>query len=468
MSLPHRSVATIDNVEFVNLQPSDVSPLVQKCQIKVFYVGKNRNGSYISKEVATDMAKTIRTCPIVGYYIDSKQDFSGHGEKITIDDEGVHFGCQTFPYGFVAPDAEVWFQKFTEQDDFGNSVEREYLMTTGYLWTSQYPQVQKVFDDGGKPQSMELDNSSLEGHWARDNKEGMEFFIINDAIVSKLCILGDDVEPCFEGASVTAPQTSRTFTKIDNNFKKTLFDMIKELEFALQGGNTVNELENTVQTEEGITPEVQPEETFSEQVQDKPVENTTFENEDHLEEETSIESDFEKKKDDEEEAPAEDKEDEDGEESEAPAAEEDEDDKDKKPQSKNSLHSDEEYAALETKYNELQTKFNALTEENAELMKFKNAVEDAQKDELIAKFYMLSDEDKADVVANKRTYSLDQIEEKLAVICFRKKVNFDLETSSENENSQEAEKVITTFNYDNVNDTTSDWVKAVEETQKRL
>ena len=81
---------------------------------------------------------------------------------------------------------------------------------------------------------------------------------------------------------------------------------------------------------------------------------------------------------------------------------------------------------------------------------------------------MLSDEDKADVVANKRTYSLDQIEEKLAVICFRKKVNFDLETSSENENSQEAEKVITTFNYNDVNDTTSDWVKAVEETQRRL
>lgn len=458
MSLPHRSVATIDNVEFVNLQPSDVSPLVQKCQIKVFYVGKNRNGSYISKEVATDMAKTIRTCPIVGYYVDSKQDFSGHGEKITIDDQGVHFDCQTFPYGFVAPDAEVWFQKFTEQDDFGNDVEREYLMTTGYLWTSQYPEVQKVFDDNGKPQSMELDNSSLEGHWARDNKDGMEFFIINDAIVSKLCILGDDVEPCFEGASVTAPQTSRTFTKIDNNFKKTLFDMIKELEFALQGGNTVNELENTVQTEEGITPEVQPEETFTEE-QDNTVENATFENEEQIEEETSIESDFEKKDDEEEAADEED--------SEEPAAEEDEDDKDKKPQSKNSLHSDEEYAALETKFNELQTKFNALTEENEKLIAFKNTVEDAQKDELIAKFYMLSDEDKADVIANKRTYSLDQIEEKLAVICFRKKVNFDLETSSKNEDSQETENVVT-FSYNDVNDTTSDWVKAVEETQKRL
>ena len=459
MSLPHRSVATIDNVEFVNLQPSDISPLVQKCQIKVFYVGKNRNGSYISKEVATDMAKTIRTCPIVGYYVDSKQDFSGHGEKITID-EGVHFDCQTFPYGFVAPDAEVWFQKFNEQDDFGNNVEREYLMTTGYLWTSQYPEVQKVFDDDGKPQSMELDNSSLEGHWARDNKDGMEFFIINDAIVSKLCILGDDVEPCFEGASVTAPQTSRTFTKIDNDFKKTLFDMIKELEFALQGGNTVNELENTVQTEEGITPEVQPEETFTE-AQDNIVENATFENEEQTEEETSIESDFEKKDDEEDTA------EEDSEEPAAEEDEEDEDDEDKKPQSKNSLHSDEEYAALETKFNELQTKFNALTEENEKLVAFKNTVEDAQKDELIAKFYMLSDEDKADVIANKRTYSLDQIEEKLAVICFRKKVNFDLETSSKNEDSQETENVVT-FNYNDMNDTTSDWVKAVEETQKRL
>lgn len=81
---------------------------------------------------------------------------------------------------------------------------------------------------------------------------------------------------------------------------------------------------------------------------------------------------------------------------------------------------------------------------------------------------MLSDEDKANVIANKRTYSLDQIEEKLAVICFRKKVNFDLETSSKNEDSQETENVVTTFNYNDINDTTSDWVKAVEETQKRL
>ena len=37
---------------------------------------------------------------------------------------------------------------------------------------------------------------------------------------------------------------------------------------------------------------------------------------------------------------------------------------------------------------------------------------------------MLSDSDKADVIANKSKYSLDEIEAKLSVICVRKKVNF--------------------------------------------
>ena len=67
-------------------------------------------------------------------------------------------------------DAQVWFKDFDETDDFGNQVTRTYLMTTGYLWTGQYPEAQQVFDDGGKPHSMELDDSSLNGHWAEDYK----------------------------------------------------------------------------------------------------------------------------------------------------------------------------------------------------------------------------------------------------------------------------------------------------------
>ena len=68
MALPHKSVATIDNIEFVNLSPLDISPLMSKCEIKVFYLGKNRNGSFINKETALEMARTLRGAPIVGYY----------------------------------------------------------------------------------------------------------------------------------------------------------------------------------------------------------------------------------------------------------------------------------------------------------------------------------------------------------------------------------------------------------------
>jgi hypothetical protein len=37
---------------------------------------------------------------------------------------------------------------------------------------------------------------------------------------------------------------------------------------------------------------------------------------------------------------------------------------------------------------------------------------------------MLSEDDKADVIANKATYSLEEIEAKLAVVAFRNKVSF--------------------------------------------
>lgn len=84
---------------------------------------------------------------------------------------------------------------------------------------------------------MELDDETLKGHWSENIKTGMDFFIINDAIFSKLCILGDDVEPCFEGASVKAPEVSTSFSFVDKEFKNSLYNMMQELKFALlQGG----------------------------------------------------------------------------------------------------------------------------------------------------------------------------------------------------------------------------------------
>lgn len=463
----HQSIATIDSPEFINLQPLEINPLMSSCEIKVLYLGENRNHSYITKDVATEMAKTLRGAPIVGYYKEEKDDFADHGERMIFDDEGIKFECLTRPYGFVAPDAKVWFQKFDDVDEFGNITTREYLMTTGYLWTGQYEECKSVVE-GGKPQSMELDEESLEGHWSTNSKTGMDFFIINDAIFSKLCILGEDVEPCFEGSSITAPEVSKTFTKMDNEFKATLYTMMQDLKFALEGGQKMDiEKAETMATEVQEPEVVETELTVEEPVVETSEDNNTAveengpivteaenaeemdnenksvlaENDNSIEVESNQET-FAKKDDEENDNKDEDQSD---------ASDEDKKDDDEEDKKDYALL----YSELQTAYSDLETKYQALVE-------FKNEIDNEKKDALINSFYMLSDEDKADVISNKANYSLDEIESKLSVICVRKRVNFDLEDTSKKE---EVVENVTTYNMNDVEPTTPAWIAALKNTR---
>ena len=76
---------------------------------------------------------------------------------------------------------------------------------------------------------------------------------------------------------------------------------------------------------------------------------------------------------------------------------------------------------------------------------------------------MLSDEDKKDVVANIDTYSLEDIESKLSVICVRNKVSFALE-----EENKKEEGFTFSLNGGQEPDAIPAWVKAVKETAKSL
>ena len=442
----HQSIATIDSPEFINLEPLDINPLMSKCEIKVFYLGENRNHSYITKDVATEMAKTLRGAPIVGYYKDSKEDFADHGEKVTFDDEGIHFECMTRPYGFVAPDAKVWFQKFDDYDDFGNSVTREYLMTTGYLWTGQYEECKSVVEGDGKPHSMELDEETLDGRWSENIKTGMDFFIINDAIISKLCVLGDDVEPCFEGSSVTAPKVSASFN-LDDGFKQTLFTMMQDLKAALEGGNKMSLDENTVVTPEAdVTPNT--EDTFTEGTDnvDNIVQNDATENQENIE--TPVTEDFSKKEEDEEKKTKCQKEEEEDNSSDDKKDEEDEDKK--------------KFSALSAEHEALKAQFSELQKDYQALIAFKNEVESAKKDEMIKSFYMLSDEDKKEVVDNKDKFTLEEIESKLSVI-FTKKSLAEMSIKTE---SDAEEKPTVTFGLDDASiDSVPAWISAVRNTK---
>ena len=444
----HQSVATLDNPEFINLEPLDISPMISKCEIKVMYLGKNRNRTMMTKDVAADMAKTLRGNPIVGCYKDDVGDFRDHGEKITIDADGIHFNVETQPYGFVAPDAKVWFQKFVDTNDFGEEIEREYLMTEGYLWTGQYEECQSVIDEG-KSHSMEIDEKTVEGKWDYSASDDMEYFIISDGMFSKLCILGDDIEPCFEGASITAPNISAKFSKKENNNEnviKTLYSMMSQLTYALKGGEEMaNENEKTVTTEEPVVQE-------STEVENPVVEEPTVTDPEPIVETPT--SEFKKEDEDKSEKSNTDKKED------STTDDNSKDSTDNKEDSKDDKDKKTDYAV---QYAELSSKFDKLQSEYEVLLKYQKGIENEKKMQMIESFYMLSDEDKKEVTENIDKYSLDDIEKELSVICVRKKVNFSLDEEPTKKNDNPA----VTYSLDDSNnsDNVPAWVAAVKRTR---
>lgn len=412
--LRNTSVATIAAPEFVNLAEDALNPGISKADVKVLYLGENRNGSFINKETAMKMSETLRACPIVGAYRKDIDDFGDHGEIIHIENGEITFDCATVPYGFVAPDAKVWFKEFTDYDEFGNTVNREYLMTTAYLWTGQYPEIERCVKEG-MGQSMELDGKSIDGHWAENSESGIEFFIINDASFTKLCVLGDGVEPCFEGASVEAPNISDKFSK--EGFTTTLYNMMNELKFALaENANAENaNAENAEKTDES---ESVVEETtdFAEKAEEVEEIADSAEKAEEFTESTETVEAVEENLDQESDFSANTEEEKESEE----VVENSEESTDNEFAEK-----DAEIETLKSEIASLQEKYSLLETEVEELRSYKASRISADKDALINKYNMLSDNDKAEIVANKDSYSYEEIESKLALLYVKKNVDFD-------------------------------------------
>lgn len=503
----HTSVKLDTPCEFLNITP--INPLISKCQIKVCYVGDdpNRNKSIITKEVATKMANSLPGSPIVGFFSESSGDFEEHNREFKISNGQLKFKDTTKPYGFVDLGAKIWFQKFM---DDGKDV-HEYLMTEGYLWTGQYPECQRIVSNKGNNQSMELDEKTLNATWSKDSKGNPEFFIINEAIISKLCILGEEFEPCFEGSTITAPKIQFSF---EDGFKEQLFSMMRELKdlmneggekvftrYAVEVGDTLwtalySHVEENYSIEGVYEDDAQKfavlkaddkfyrlnfsiseegETTFADVVE---MESYTPDEEPQFSEE-AVQAYKKKKKDDEEEEEKEDKSDEEKTEKTDNSSEEDndseddeeDDEKKKKKKSKYTLEEIPEYVELSAQFSALQTSFDQLTEEKAalesqiaELVQFKNAAERKEKEEMIASFYMLSDEDKADVITNIDTYSVDDIEAKLSIICVRNKVSFDLDENTKSNSNP----TVYNLNGDDNDATVPAWVQSLRETAKTM
>lgn len=492
----HTSIKLDTPVEFINITP--LNPLISKCQIKVCYVGDepNRNRSIITKDVARQMANSLPGCPIVGFYNEEKGDFEEHNRIIDISNGKFEIKDTTRPYGFVDLNAKVWFQKFL--DDGMN--EHEYMMTEGWLWTGQYPECKRILQNGNN-QSMELDEETINAHWSKDGNGEPKFFIINEAIISKLCTLGENNEPCFEGASIGAPVIQFAFA---DGFKEQVFSMMNELKELLnKGGEKVftryaveigdalwtalySHVEGTYGIESVCEDEGQ--KLFAVLTADEKYYRLDFSVaedgsvvfaaeaqllEDYTPaEEPQFDADavaaYAKSKNDE---GGEDKCPKCGKPKSECECDDDDDDtdddddkkKDKGKKEKYNLEEIQEYVELSDKYSALETDYanaqatiTSLQTQLNELTTFKKGIEKAEKEKMIASFYMLSDEDKADVVANIDNYSLEDIEAKLSILCVRNKVSFNLD-----DNKNDGKDPMTFSLNGGMADEAPAWVKAL-------
>jgi hypothetical protein len=180
-----------------------------KARCRVFYKGANRNGTYITDEFAEELISTFKYIPVKG--IHDGEDFTDHG---TSRSEGQIYG--------IVPETNN-FAWEPHVDDDGE--ERIYACTDVLLFTALYPEANDIVS---KSQSMELYEPSLMYHMAI--VQGQKYVVFDHGRFLGLQVLGDTVEPCFEGASF--------FT-----LQKSIEDTIQKIkEYSNIGGNSEMEI----------------------------------------------------------------------------------------------------------------------------------------------------------------------------------------------------------------------------------
>ena len=159
-----------------------LSPVLSKARCRIFYKYENRNGTYITDEFAEKLINSLPYTPVKGIYDEFNEDYTDHGEKRNLGRI----------YGIVPENPNFSWENHLDED----GVERQYACTDVYIFSALYEEAGQIV---GKSQSMELYQPSIKGDWTIIN--GKKLFKFEDGCFLGLQVLGDEVEPCFEGAS---------------------------------------------------------------------------------------------------------------------------------------------------------------------------------------------------------------------------------------------------------------------------
>ena len=202
--------------------------VLSKARCRIFYKGANRNGTFITDEFAEQLISTLPYVPVKGIYDTMKDDFTDHGRE----------RYEGRIYGIVPENPNFAWETHLDID----GVERTYACTDVYLFTGLYKQ--EAFDIVQKSQSMELYADSIEGEWQFIN--GKRYFVFTKGRFLGLQALGEDYEPCFEGAAfytfVDSVKTLMTDLQGTDVFQKQNLEGEKHMNFKLSDNQKYNML----------------------------------------------------------------------------------------------------------------------------------------------------------------------------------------------------------------------------------
>lgn len=178
--MPQNIITDFPVVVYGNLEK--YSDTISKGRCRIFYKYGNRNGTYITDEFAENLLATIPYAPVKGIYEFEEDDYTDHGKKRS---EGRI-------YGIVPASPNITWEKHLDED----GVEREYACADVLIYTGLYTEANTII---GKSQSMELYLPSIKGDWKII--DGRKYYVFSEGQFLGLQVLGDTVEPCFEGAA---------------------------------------------------------------------------------------------------------------------------------------------------------------------------------------------------------------------------------------------------------------------------
>lgn len=212
--------------------------VTSKARCRIFYKYGNRNGTYITDEFAEELLSTIAYAPVKGIF--EYDDYTDHGTRRS---EGRI-------YGIVPENYNLTWEAHIDED----GVERTYACVDVIIFTALYKEANDII---GKSQSMELYEPSLQYH--KQIIEGQQYIVFDAGCFLGLQVLGDEVEPCFEGAAFFSlreniEQAISKIQELTNTFTKKGGKEEMKVNFKLSDGDKyeqIFDLLNTNFNEEG-------------------------------------------------------------------------------------------------------------------------------------------------------------------------------------------------------------------------